>query len=153
MNREQAKQAWLDAEVALAAQHNISVEELRRLVARDLEMREARRLGIDPAMIAACDTATMQGIALRDNRAPSGPSAEGIIPATQTLSSVHSAAGMLGSHNGWVMPAPIQPPAGVALCDKLMDHADAQDRVELAERLAKQKRAMMAAQQAGEAKP
>jgi hypothetical protein len=39
---------------------------------------------------------------------------------------------------GWVEPAPYRPPEGTEHCDRLMDAADAADRVALAERLAKQ---------------
>jgi hypothetical protein len=141
MNREQVKQIWLEAEIKLAREHGISVEELRRRVARDLEIKEARRLGIDPAMIVACDTATMQGIAMRDNRAPSGPSFEGIIRAGhQPLSSVHSGrAGVFSSDNGWVRPRALGNPPGTEQADRIVDEFDRRDKAELAERLARTK--------------
>ena len=41
--------------------------------------------------------------------------------------------------SGWAAPNPITPPPGVEICDRIMDAADAQDRADLARRLARTK--------------
>src|SRR5262249_62175413 len=38
--------------------------------------------------------------------------------------------------SGWAKPIPLEPPPGIALCDRLMDAQDAQDRIELARKIA-----------------
>jgi hypothetical protein len=38
--------------------------------------------------------------------------------------------------SGWVNERPIEPPPGIELCDRLMDHQDAIDKVELARKIA-----------------
>jgi hypothetical protein len=37
--------------------------------------------------------------------------------------------------SGWAKPIPVEPPPGVALADRLMDHQDRIDKAELAQRL------------------
>jgi hypothetical protein len=39
--------------------------------------------------------------------------------------------------SGWAEPNPLRQPAGVAICDRIMDMADAQDRRDLERRLAR----------------
>jgi hypothetical protein len=96
------------------------------------------------AMEAACSTADVQDIVMRD-RAPSGPSAQGVIPSSQPLSNVRTGG---GGSSGWREPTPLGPPPGVAILDQIMDHEDAKDRAELVERHAR-----MAAMRAAESKP
>jgi hypothetical protein len=79
-------------------------------------------------MARAVPDRMMREIALRDGRAPTGPSSQGIIPSSQSVSGVR-----VGGGN----TVPLRPPPGVAQADRLMDAADAADRVELAQRLAK----------------
>ncbi len=59
-------------------------------------------------MAAACpDPQTL----VRDHRgAPLGPTSEGAIPTSQTVSNVHGSAGLVGSTNksGWSTPTPIK---------------------------------------------
>jgi hypothetical protein len=86
------------------------------------------------AMERATPTAMVRDIAMRDNRAPLGPSGEGIIPSSQQMSNVR-----LGSSgtSGWRDATPLAPPPGVNILDRIMDHEDAKDRAELVERRAR----------------
>jgi hypothetical protein len=63
------------------------------------------RANIDPEtlkdMERACPTSVMRDIAMRDCRAPLGPSSQGIVPTSQQLSHVSSGAGLVGSTTGW----------------------------------------------------
>jgi hypothetical protein len=96
------------------------------------EMNEAERqarLDISPEVLREMQrgmgTVTMHDIAMRDARAPTGPSSQGIIPTSQTISNVHPGGGGAPINNtGWRTPTPIGPPPGVAAADRLMD-ADA----------------------------
>jgi len=38
--------------------------------------------------------------------------------------------------SGWAKPIPVEPPPGIELCDRLVDAQDAQDRTELARKIA-----------------
>jgi len=69
----------------------------------------------------------------------------GMIPDQQPASPRPSA----GDGTGWGHSTPLGPPPGVAQADRLMDEADRRDRIELAERLAKQE----AMQKLAEGKP
>ncbi len=70
------------------------------------EAERQARANIDPEtlkdMERACPTRVMRDIAMRDNRAPLGPSSQGIVPTSQQLSHVSSGAGLIGSNTtGW----------------------------------------------------
>jgi hypothetical protein len=68
------------------------------------------------------------------------PGPTGMLPTSGQIGAIHSNVGLPGSQrSGWINSAPIGPPPGVAQADKLMDAQDHRDRVELAERIAKQK--------------
>jgi hypothetical protein len=78
-------------------------------------------------------------VAMRDCRAPTGPSSQGIIPSSQLVSSTR-----LGTNTGgWAREIPLTNPPGVAYADRLMDAQDARDRHDLmmkeAQRLARQR--------------
>ena len=118
------------------------------------EMRELSERRMSQAMppsvvrdFAVLDDATVKGIALRDARAPTGPSSQGAIPSSQQVSNVRGAGGGRGS--GWSEPSPLSNPPGVNWADRLMDAQDARDRAELVEREAKFK----AMQKLAEGKP
>jgi hypothetical protein len=96
-------------------------------------------------MARAVPDSMMRDIAMRDGRAPTGPSAQGVVPSSQPLSNVRVGG---GGTSGWRAPTPLGPPPGVAILDQIMDHEDAKDRAELIERHAR-----MAAMRAAEAKP
>jgi hypothetical protein len=85
-------------------------------------------------MAAAEPKGFMSGV-LHDNRAPTGPSSQGVIPSTQQVSNVHPGGG--SATPGWVAPTPLSNPPGVALADRLMDEQDRRDRAELARKLGK----------------
>jgi hypothetical protein len=98
--------------------------ELERLAA------EARRLGIQPwqlEMSRAVGTDLMRDI-VRDHRG-------GAQRPVSVLQSGPEPVVERGS--GWVEPRPLESPAGVAICDRLVDVQDALDRAELSERIAK----------------
>ena len=96
-------------------------------------------------MARAVPDSMMRDIAMRDGRAPTGPSAQGVVPSSQPLSNVRTGG---GGSSGWREPTPLGPPPGVAILDQIMDHEDAKDRAELVERHAR-----MAAMRAAESKP
>ena len=87
-------------------------------------------------MERACPTSMMRDIALRDNRAPQGPSSAGIVPTSQQVSNVRvgGAPNVPGGGTGWMREVPLRPPPGVAQADRLMDEADRRDRAELVQR-------------------
>lgn len=82
---------------------------------------------------AVLDDATVKGITLRDARAPTGPSSQGVTPSSQQMSNVRGT----GGRGGWSEPIPLSNPPGVAQADRLMDEQDRRDRAELARKLGK----------------
>jgi hypothetical protein len=106
------------------------------------QMREARMsLATPPSVIrdfAVLDDNLVKEIALRDARAPTGPSSQGAIPSSQQMSNVRGG-NVAGSGTGWQAPIPLSPPPGVAQADQLMDEQDRRDRAELIERDARLK--------------
>jgi hypothetical protein len=78
-------------------------------------------------MVNAVPDQMMRDIAMRDGRAPTGPSAAGVIPSSQPLSNVRT--GGSGT-SGWAREIPLSPPPGVNILDRIMDHEDAKDRHE-----------------------
>jgi hypothetical protein len=78
------------------------------------------------AMEAATPTQTVREIAMRDNRAPLGPSVQGVIPSSQPLSNIRTG----GGGTGWLPERPLGPQPGINHIDRLLDHADMQDRHE-----------------------
>ena len=67
------------------------------------------------------------------------PPPSGMLPTTSQIGEVHTAPGIVGSGRGWVMPAPLGPPPGVAQADRIVDEFDRRDKADLAERLARTK--------------
>ena len=86
-------------------------------------------------MERACPTSMMRDIALRDSRAPQGPSSAGIIPTSQPLSNVRGR--NIAGSTGWARQVPLSNPPGVAQADKIADEFARRDHVELAQRLGK----------------
>jgi hypothetical protein len=77
------------------------------------EAERQARANIDPEtlkdMERAAPTKMLRDIAMRDNRAPTGPSSAGIIPTSQQLSHVSAGAGLAGSNTtGWRKATPIK---------------------------------------------
>ena len=98
----------------------ISVEQAAKIISDELQLREARRRGAPEWVIDAAratPTSLLQDIALRDNRAPTGPSAAGIIPSSQQMSNVRVG----GNGSGHV--APLGPQPGIDLIDRAVNAA------------------------------
>jgi hypothetical protein len=73
------------------------------------------------AMEAACPDHVAKAIAMRDNRAPQGPSSAG---TSGQLTRVSTSPGIIGSNTGWAREIPLSPPPGVAQADRLMAAED-----------------------------
>jgi hypothetical protein len=129
------EQSRANARAALeeTAKHfGISVEQAAQMITEELNLRAARKAGVPEWKIDAAravPTSLMRDIALRDNRAPTGPSSQGVIPSSQQVSNVRTG----GSSTGYVVP--LSNPPGVAQADRLMDEQDRRDRIELARKL------------------
>jgi hypothetical protein len=72
------------------------------------EAERQARANISPEVLRemerVCPTSMMRDIAMRDNRAPTGPSSQGIIPTTQPFSNVRGPT--VGS--GWAHEIPLR---------------------------------------------
>jgi hypothetical protein len=77
-------------------------------------------------MAAAIPDHVVRDIALRDCRAPTGPSSQGAIPSSQQVTSVRG--------TGWARERPIAPPPGIRYVDAQIDVQDMRDRKELIEK-------------------
>ena len=73
----------------------------------------------------------VRNIAMRDNRAPTGPSSGGAIPSSQQVSNVRGA----GGGSGWAREIPLGPSMHQRYVDAQLDAQDAKDRAELARKL------------------
>jgi hypothetical protein len=85
-------------------------------------------------MVNAVGDGMVSGIANRDGRAPQGPSAQGVIPSSQSVGEVRVG----GNGAGWREATPIGPSMHQRYVDQQLDAADKADRAELAARLARQ---------------
>jgi hypothetical protein len=84
-------------------------------------------------MVNAIPTNMVRAIALRDARAPQGPSSQGVIPTSQQMSSVHPG----GGGSGWRDAVPLGPQPGINYVDAICVADDVRQR---AEQIAKLKR-------------
>jgi hypothetical protein len=107
------------------------------------QLSEARALRQAKSSFSRAELAAMQSaapddqckeIAMRDCRAPQGPSSQGIVPTSQQLSNIRSGAGLIGSNTGWRRDTHLTNPPGTNYADKLMDAQDRRDRQELIQR-------------------
>ena len=117
---EQSRANTRAALEATAAHFGISVEKAAQMITEELHLRAARKAGIPDwaiDMARATPTSLLQDIALRDNRAPTGPSAAGIIPSSQQMSNVRVG----GNGSGHV--APLGPQPGIDLIDRAVNAA------------------------------
>jgi hypothetical protein len=78
-------------------------------------------------MAAAVPDALVRDIAMRDGRAPSGPSSEGAIPSSQQVSGTHPGGGPANT-SGWRDVAPLSPPAGTFWVDAIAIADDVKQR-------------------------
>jgi len=76
----------------------------------------------------------MREVALRDARAPTGPSSQGAIPSSQQVSNVRGT-NVAGSGTGWAREIPLGPSMHQRYVDAQLDAQDAKDRAELARKL------------------
>jgi len=137
------RQLKLQEDMAAAA--GLSVPEWRKRIAEELMIKQARANGIPDwalDMARAVPTDMIRDIALRDKRAPAGPSSAGIIPSSQQMSNVRGTGGPVG----WQHEIPLGPPPGVNYADRLMDVQDQRDRLELLEREARRQALLKAAE-------
>jgi hypothetical protein len=97
-------------------------------------------------MAQAIPDSMVRDIAMRDGRAPSGPSAQGVIPSSQPLSNVR-----VGGNNtgGWAREVPLGPSMHQRYVDAQLDAQDAKDRAALIEQHAR----MQVMQKLAETKP
>jgi hypothetical protein len=81
-------------------------------------MREGRMsLATPPSVVrdfAVLEDRMVKEIALRDARAPAGPSSQGVIPSSQTVTNVRG-----GGGTGWVDPRPLTNPPGTFWVDAI----------------------------------
>jgi hypothetical protein len=133
MTPEEQSRANTRAALEETAKHfGVSVEAAARIITEELQLREARRRGVPDwaiDMARATPTSLLQDIALRDNRAPTGPSSQGVIPSSQQVSNVRTG----GRATGYV--APLSNPPGTNWVDALCIADDVRQRAELARKL------------------
>jgi hypothetical protein len=84
-------------------------------------------------MVNAEPRGFMNDVALRDARAPTGPSSQGAIPSSQQVSNVHT--GGSGSGTGWVDPQPLSNPPGTNWVDAIAIADEVRQRAELKRKL------------------
>jgi len=82
-------------------------------------------------MARAVPDRVVHDIAMRDARAPTGPSSAGAIPSSQQVSNVRGA----GGGGGWAREIPLSPPPGIHLVDAQLIADDVRQRAELARKL------------------
>src|SRR5262249_24806457 len=129
MTREQAK-----ALIEEGAKHfGLSVEEFSKRVMQELEIKGAVAAGVPDWALdtaRAVPTDLIRNVALRDDRAPTGPSAQGVIPSSQQMSNVRPGGGVPGMGTGWAHEVPLSNPPGIRYVDAQLDAQDAKDRAE-----------------------
>ena len=89
------------------------------------------RMSMPPSVVREMANAVpdyhLRSIALRDARAPTGPSSAGAIPSSQQVSNVRGA----GGTPGWVEPRPLSNPPGINYVDAICVADDARQQAEL----------------------
>jgi len=81
------------------------------------------------AMVEAVPDRVIRDIAMRDARAPQGPSSQGAIPSSQQVSNVHPG-GVPGGGTGWAREIPLGPSVHQRYVDAQLDAQDARDKAE-----------------------
>jgi hypothetical protein len=107
----------------------ISVEKAAQIITDELQLRAARKAGVPDwaiDMARVTPTSLLQDIALRDNRAPTGPSSQGIIPSSQQMSNVRAG----GNGTGWQNPIALSNPPGTNWVDAIAIADDQRQRAE-----------------------
>jgi hypothetical protein len=109
------------------AEHRDWVHQMRERQANSWMPPDAIR-----EMIAAEPKGFMKEVALRDARAPTGPSSQGAIPSSQQVSNVR-----VGGSKGWIDPRPLSNPPGVQWVDAQCIADEVRQRAELKRKLGK----------------
>jgi hypothetical protein len=81
------------------------------------------------AMVEAVPDHVIRDIAMRDGRAPTGPSSQGAIPSSQQVSNVRPG-GVPGGGTGWAREIPLGPSMHQRYVDAQLDAQDARDKAE-----------------------
>jgi hypothetical protein len=129
------EQSRANTRIALeeTAKHfGVSVEKAAQIITEELRIREARKRGVPDWVIDAAratPTSLLQDIALRDNRAPTGPSSQGVIPSSQQVSNVRTG----GNGSGHVVP--LSNPPGTNWVDAICIADEVRQRAELKRKL------------------
>jgi hypothetical protein len=126
-SEEQSRANTRAAIEATAAHFGISVEQAAKGIAEGLRIKEAKARGVPDwaiDMAKAVPTDLMRDI-VHDNRAPTGPSAQGIIPSSQQVSNVRPGGGGTGH------VAPLSNPPGTNWVDALCIADEVRQRAEL----------------------
>ena len=89
------------------------------------------RMSMPPSALAAMVEAVpdMREVALRDARAPTGPSSQGAIPSSPQVSNVRGT-NVAGGGTGWAREIPLGPSMHQRYVDAQLDAQDAKDRAE-----------------------
>jgi hypothetical protein len=111
-----------------AKHFGISVEKAAQIITEELCMREARKRGVPDWAIDMAHTVPTDMIRdiVHDNRAPTGPSAQGIIPSSQQMSNVRAG----GNGTGWQNPIALSNPPGTNWVDAIAIADDQRQRAE-----------------------
>ena len=134
MLTEEQRRNTLAAIEATAAHFGISVEQAAKGIAEGLRIKEARARGVPDwaiDMANAVPTDLIRDI-VHDNRAPTGPSAQGIIPSSQQVSNVRTGG---SATPGWVDPRPLSTPPGTNWVDAIAIADEVRQRAELKRKL------------------
>ena len=92
-------------------------------------LSEARANIMPPSVVrdwAVLPDNLVRDISCRDNRAPMGPSSQGVIPSSQQISGV--SVGGSPNRTGWARETPLSPPPGIAYVDRLLEVDSARQR-------------------------
>jgi hypothetical protein len=114
LKAEQAQMAKRIAELERAAQPPPPAPDFGRYQRYDPTEGMSMDRSVMREMARAVPDGMVRDIAMRDNRAPVGPSAQGVIPSSQGVGSVRTGGVNTG---GWVEPRSDRPP-GIDLIDR-----------------------------------
>jgi hypothetical protein len=78
-------------------------------------------------MANAIPDRVVHDIAMRDGRAPTGPSSAGVVPSSQQISNVRG--NVAGGGTGWSREIPLSPPPGIHLVDAQLIADDVRQRM------------------------
>jgi hypothetical protein len=127
-SKEQSRANTRAALEETAKHFGISVEQAAKGIVEGLGLKAARAAGVPDwaiDMANAVPTDMIRDI-VHDNRAPTGPSAQGIIPSSQQMSNVRAG----GNGTGWQNPIPLSNPPGTNWVDALCIADDQRQRAE-----------------------